>query len=168
MIVLDRFVKYVDNISEYTGRLVSFLAITLTLFTAYDVFVRYMFQAPTAWIYELTWMQNGALFMLGGAYITLHRAHIRVDILYKNFSERSKAIFDIICYLLIFLPVFYILMKHGIVYAWDSIACCEHSMVSYWQPALYPIKSVMAIGFTIFFLAGLSDLLKNIFNLIRR
>ncbi len=168
MMVLERFMKIVDTVSEYTGRLVSFLVIPLTLFVAYDVFARYLFQAPTAWVYELTWMQNGTLFILGGAYITLHRSHIRVDIFYKKYSERTKAIFDIIVYLLIFVPVFYILMKHSFVYARDSIACLEHSMISYWQPPLYPIKSVMAIGFIVFFLAGLSDLLKSIFSLIRR
>ena len=114
----------------------------------------------------MTWMQNGAFFILGGAYVTLGRSHVRVDILYRLYSARTKAIFDIILYLFIFIPVFYGLTKYSIVYAADSISILEHSMISYWQPALYPIKSIMAIGFLIFFLAGISDLLKNLLYLI--
>lgn len=168
MSILDRIIQGIDFISEYSGKLVSLLAIPLTLFVAYDVFARYLFQAPTSWVYEMTWMQNGTLFLISGAYITLNRAHIRVDILYKNYSPRAKTIFDSVVYVLIFLPIFYILMRHGITYAWESISINEHSMVSYWQPPLYPIKTIMAIGLTTFFLSGIADLLKNIFSLVRR
>ena len=168
MQTLYRIIKIIDFISEYSGKLISFIVLPLTIFVAYDVFVRYIFDAPTNWVYEMTWMQNGSLFILGGAYVTLKKSHIRVDILYKKYSEKTKKFFDIVVYLLIFVPVFYIMMKHSYFYAFESISYLEHSMISYWQPPLYPIKSILFIGLTIFFLSGVSDLLKIFFSFDRQ
>ena len=47
-----------DSISEWSGGICAWLAVPLAGFTAYDVIMRlYLFQAPTKWAYEMTWMQ---------------------------------------------------------------------------------------------------------------
>ncbi|MCX5908907.1 MAG: TRAP transporter small permease subunit, partial [Deltaproteobacteria bacterium] len=157
---LKGLIRRIDSISEWSGRICAWLAVPLVGFTAYDVIMRYLFQAPTKWAYEMTWMQYGALFMLGGAYGLKHKIHVRVDIIYNRWSVRTRAIFDLLTYLLIFFPVFYILLTHSAIYAYYSWEIWETSYVSYWQPPVYPIKTVMFVAILLFSLQGIAEFLR--------
>ena len=158
---LRKTVKFIDTVSEWTAKIACWLIIPLVLGTVYDVFMRYLFKAPTKWAYELSWMEYGAFFLLGGAYGLLHAYHIRVDIFYKKLSERAQATFDAIMYLIIFFPVFYILIAHGSTYAAYSWSIGEHSYLSYWQPPVYPIKTVMPVAFLLFGMQGIAEFIRN-------
>jgi TRAP-type mannitol/chloroaromatic compound transport system permease small subunit len=157
---LRKIVRRIDSISEWSGKIFSWFALPLVLFMSYDVIMRYLFQAPTKWAYETTWMLYGALFILGGAYGLKHKLHVRVDILYNRWSPRTRAIFDLMVYILIFFPIFYILITHSIIYAYYSWQLWETSYISYWQPPVYPIKTVMVVGFVLFFLQGIAEFLR--------
>jgi TRAP-type mannitol/chloroaromatic compound transport system permease small subunit len=157
---LRKIVARIDGISEWSGRICAWLSVPLVLFMSYDVIMRYLFQAPTKWAYEMTWMQYGALFMLGGAYALKHKLHVRVDIIYNRWSLRTRAIFDSVMYLVFFFPVFYILVTHSVIYAYYSWEILENSYVSYWQPPVYPIKTVMVIGLVLFALQGIAEFLR--------
>jgi TRAP-type mannitol/chloroaromatic compound transport system permease small subunit len=56
----------------------------------YEVIARYVFNAPTIWSFDLTYMLYGAMFMLGAAYALHKGAHIRTDFLLGQFSPRTK------------------------------------------------------------------------------
>ncbi len=157
---LRKFVRRIDSISEWSGKIFSWISLPLVLFMSYDVVMRYLFQAPTKWAYETTWMLYGALFILGGAYGLKHKLHVRVDILYNRMSPRSRAIFDLVVYLVIFFPVFYILVTHSLIYAYYSWELLEVSYISYWQPPVYPIKTVMVVGFVLFALQGIAEFIR--------
>jgi TRAP-type mannitol/chloroaromatic compound transport system permease small subunit len=83
-----------------------------------------------------------------------------VDIIFNRWSLRTQAIFDSVMYLVIFFPVFYILVGHSIIYAYYSWEIWENSYVSYWQPPVYPIKTVMVIGLVLFALQGIAEFLR--------
>jgi TRAP-type mannitol/chloroaromatic compound transport system permease small subunit len=157
---IGKIVGRIDSISEWSGKIVAWLSLPLVLFMSYDVIMRYLFQAPTKWAYEMTWMQYGALFILGGAYALKHKLHVRVDIIYNRWSPRTRAIFDLLVYLVMFFPVFYILIGHSAIYAYYSWEVWETSYISYWQPPVYPIKTVMVIGFVLFALQGIAEFLR--------
>ena len=61
-------IRGIDRFSDITGRLISLAMVFLVAIITYEVFARYLFRAPTAWVYELSYMANGAAFMLGCAY----------------------------------------------------------------------------------------------------
>jgi len=157
---LQRIVHRIDSISEWSGKIFCWISLPLVVFMAYDVIMRYLFQAPTKWAYEMTWMQYGALFMLGGAYGLKYKLHVRVDILYIRWSKKNRAIFDFLTYILIFFPVFYILITHSFIYAYYSWEVWETSYISYWQPPVYPIKSIMCLGLLLFGLQGIAEFLR--------
>ena len=150
-----------EQVSEWSGIIACWLIVPLVMGTVYDVLMRYFFQAPTKWAYELTWMEYGALFMLGGAYGLKHKLHVRVDVLFNMYPRKVQLWFDALMYLVIFLPLYTILIFHSIKYAAYSWKIFEHSYISYWQPPVYPIKTVMPIAFSMMFLQGLSELIKN-------
>jgi TRAP-type mannitol/chloroaromatic compound transport system permease small subunit len=161
MKLLKKIVTIIDAVSEWTGRIACWLIVPLVAGTVYDVLMRYFFKAPTKWAYELTWMEYGALFMLAGAYGLKHHVHIRVDIFYDKYPVRLQALFDALMYLVIFFPLFFFLIKHGIKYAAYSWSIQEQSYISYWQPPVYPIKTVIPVTFVLFALQGISEFVKN-------
>lgn len=158
--MIQKFMHYVDKTSEWTGRIACWIIVPMVLGTVYDVIMRYAFKAPTRWAYEMTWMEYGTLFMLGGAYGLLHQLHVRVDVLYKQYSKKVKLWFDAILYLLLFIPLFIILIKSSITFAADAWEIWEVSSISYWQPYIWPVKTVMPVAFILMFLQGLSELIK--------
>ena len=76
----------------------------LVVIITYEVFARYVFNAPTVWVYEASYMVNGSAFMLGCGYALYKGAHVRTDIYWEKFSERKKGIIDLISYLVLFFP----------------------------------------------------------------
>jgi TRAP-type mannitol/chloroaromatic compound transport system permease small subunit len=163
--MIQKYIFYMDKASDWTGRIACWIIVPMVLGTVYDVFMRYLFQAPTRWAYEMTWMEYGALFMLGGGYGMLHKLHVRVDVLFKNYPERVKLWFDAVIYLLVFLPLFAILIKASISFAYEACAIWEVSAISYWQPYIWPIKTLMPIVFIQMFLQAVSELIKILIQL---
>ena len=51
-----RLVKLIDKISEWTGALSAWIVIPLMLVVIYEVGMRHLFNAPTAWGYDVSWM----------------------------------------------------------------------------------------------------------------
>ena len=82
----------------------------LVLSITYEVVARYFFRAPTVWVFESSYMANGSAFMLGCAYALYKGAHVRTDIFWENYSERTKGIIDLVSYLLLFFPVMITMM----------------------------------------------------------
>jgi TRAP-type mannitol/chloroaromatic compound transport system permease small subunit len=161
MNALRKAISCIELVSEWAGKIACWLIVPLVLGTVYDVIMRYFFQAPTKWAYELTWMEYAALFMLGGAYGLKHKLHVRVDVLYNMYPKRVQAWFDTLMYLFIFLPLYCILIIYSYRYAAYSWKIMEHSYISYWQPPVYPIKTVLPVAFTMMFLQGMVELVKS-------
>ena len=115
-------IRTVDRFTDWTGTLVSWLSVPLVGAVAYEVIARYLFNAPTIWAFDVTYMLYGTLFMLGAAYALHKGAHIRTDFFWEQFSTRKKGLIDSISYLLFFFPGFLILLSvslHEAVYAWQ-------------------------------------------------
>jgi TRAP-type mannitol/chloroaromatic compound transport system permease small subunit len=158
--MIEKYIYYMDKTSDWVGKIACWIIVPLVLGTVYDVFMRYVFQAPTKWAYEMTWMEYGALFMLGGAYGLLHKLHVRVDVVFKNYPKRIQLWFDAAVYLFVFLPLFAILIMSSISFAAEACMIWEVSSISYWQPYIWPIKTLMPVVFILMFLQAVSELIK--------
>lgn len=82
---------YIDRFSEATGRTASWLTLAMVLVTFVIVVMRYVFDVGLIWLQEsLTWL-HAVVFMLGAAYTLQQEQHVRVDIFYREMSERRRA-----------------------------------------------------------------------------
>ena len=80
-----------DSVSAATGRAASWLTLAMVLVTVVIVVMRYIFDVGLIWLQEsLTWL-HAVVFMLGAAYTLQQEEHVRVDIFYRNMSERGRA-----------------------------------------------------------------------------
>ncbi|MEK0417952.1 MAG: hypothetical protein RI949_1958 [Pseudomonadota bacterium] len=59
-------IQWIDRWTDRTGHLVMLTFIPMILGAVYEVIARYVFNSPTSWSTDVTFMANGTMFMLGG------------------------------------------------------------------------------------------------------
>lgn len=150
----------IDNFNRKQGEISSLLIIPLLLVVIYEVIMRYLFNAPTVWGFEVTTFLYGLHYMLGFSYTDVNDGHVKVDIFSSLLSKRNQAILSIICTLVIFLPTFSLLAFASVKFAYTSIQGLELNSTS-WAPPIYPFKSIMALALIFLFLQGISNLIKD-------
>lgn len=149
---MRRFVYAINNISEWSGKLIFWMAWAMGAIIVYEIILRDAFNQPTIWAHESSMMLFGAYSILGGAYALRHRAHVNMDLLYGRLSTRGKAIADIVSSFLFF-AFCGILLWQSWGFALRSIEIGETS-ISYWRPIIWPVKCTMIIGAFLILLQG--------------
>lgn len=100
----------VDRVAIFIGRVAMIMIISMTSIMLYEVFLRYVVEAPTLWANELTLWIAGFVFLLSGFYAMQQRCHIRIFILYEIVPRWLQKTFDVISVALL------ILFACGLVY----------------------------------------------------
>ncbi len=62
----------------------------------YEVFVRYVFNRPTVWAFDLSWWLAGTTYLLAGLYVMQQRSHIRITLLYDMMPLRFRRVADVL------------------------------------------------------------------------
>lgn len=159
--MINKITKGIDSFQDWFGYLTAMLIFPMTAIIIYEVFMRYLFNRPTTWGFELTTYIYGIHFMLGLGYTLMYNGHVRVEVFVTLLSRRKQQIISILCNLFLLLPVFSLFCYASWSYAWTSVVRNEKSWTS-WAPPLYPFKLLMALGFLMFVIQGVSTLLKEI------
>ena len=157
-----RAIRTLDRFTLWIGHVCALLVVPLVLANTVEVSMRYVLGRPTNWAMETTVMSYGSLFMLGAAYALLKGAHVRTDMLWEKFSDRTKGVIDSVAFVLLFLPSMAVLCYMSmdeLVYAW-SIG--ERSTLTPWQPILWPFRAVVPLSAALLFLQGISELMKSL------
>jgi TRAP-type mannitol/chloroaromatic compound transport system permease small subunit len=157
---MQKFFLAVDRISTFAGQAFAWLIVALTGLICFEVFSRYVLNSPNPWAFDVQIMMYGTLFMMAGAYTLSKNGHVRGDILYGFFKPRTQAFFDLLLYLVFFLPGVIALAWAGYSFAGDSWAIREHSSISADGPPLYPFKTVIPIAGALLLLQGLVEILR--------
>jgi TRAP-type mannitol/chloroaromatic compound transport system permease small subunit len=153
-------IRTIDRFSDVTGRLIALTMLFLVASITYEVVARYFFHAPTIWVYESSYMANGAAFMLGCAYALYKGAHVRTDIFWEMYSERTKGIVDLVSYLVLFFPAMATMMFISIDDAWTSYELGERSQESTWRAVMWPFRASIPLSALLFMIQGVSEVLK--------
>lgn len=161
--LLLRLSRIIDRWTYWTGYVVAWLVIPLTFGLVYEVFSRYLFNRPTVWAYDVTYMLYGSLFMLGAAFTLYKGGHIRTDILYRTFSPRLQGIIDATLYLIFFFPGVIFFLIAGWDYAYRSWQTGELAAYSPWRPPIYPFKTVIPVAAALLLIQGISEFIKSIY-----
>lgn len=158
--------RKLDQLSEWSGRIFSWLIVPLTLLILYEVITRRFLDQPTIWTFEMSLFLYSAHFMLVIGYTLLYKAHVSVDVLYMHFSPKAQAIVSLITYTIFLLLFSSVLLWHGGIFAKTAWELKEVSW-SGWHPPLYPIKTVIPVTGLFLALQGISDFVKNVIFLAK-
>ena len=164
--MLESVSNAIQTLTRKEGEITSFIIYPLLLVVIYEVFMRYVFNAPTSWGFELTTFLYGLHYMFGFAYTDVHNAHVKVDIFTALLSTKKQALMGIITNLVMFMPVMACMTIWGFKYAWTSTVEQELNPTS-WAPPVWPIKILMALCFVFLCLQGIANLINDINTLTK-
>ena len=125
-----------------------------------NVLLRYGFSLGWIWAQELEWHILVPICLLGMSYALQQGEHVRVDVLFQSFSPRAKHAVDIIAAILgMLLSLIVIRLSiHYVMQAWDAN---EGSSNPGGMDHRYIIKSLIPIGFALYFAQSLSEAIKS-------
>jgi len=164
---MRKIVHTIDSISEKIGRAGCWLSVALVLIVTYEVFMRYVFTKPSLWAYEVTVMLAASLYVLAFSYAHLHRAHVRVDMIYSHLPSRGRAIIDALGGLLLFFPFIFLLTYISWSWMWHAWATAEKMPITGWYPPAGPLRTVVFIGIAMFALQGIAHFIRDVYLLIK-
>ncbi|AWG35572.1 TRAP transporter small permease subunit [Alcaligenes aquatilis] len=162
--MLQPISKLIDFVALVSARLAQFAAAILVTAMVWEVFARYVLHAPTVWAFDIAYMMNGAIFLLGMAWVMRQNEHISIDVVRKHLPKSFARISDVVLYLLVLFPLFAVLSKVGINKAWMAWKLNEVEMVSPWAPVMWPFYACIAIGLVAFTLQLLAHGLRCAVN----
>jgi TRAP-type mannitol/chloroaromatic compound transport system permease small subunit len=157
---IRRLILGVDRISVFVGKAFAWLIGALMVIVSAEVIKRYLLNAPSAWVFDVTAMMYGACFMMCGAYTLAQNKHVRGDFLYGSMRPRMQAGLDLALYLAFFLPGILSLVVAGWEFAHDSWAIREHTSTTAEGPPLYPIKMLIPVAGLLVLLQGAAEMIR--------
>ena len=164
---MHRLTKIIDKIVVKQAEVSSLLMVILVVMMCYEVVRRYFFNAPTIWGLELTTFIFGVHFVMGYGYTEHFDGHVRVDIFSSRFPEKVQNILYIVLTIGVTLPLVALLG----IWAWDNAIISTRileDLSSAWAPPIWPVKLLMALGFTFLFLQVLSNLIKRLLSVSQK
>lgn len=159
--------RWIDTTTKWVAGAAAWMVPLLILELVYDTAARYLFNAPTAWSYDISYMLYGGIFMLGAAHTLRIDRHVRIETFYGKLTQRGKAWVDGLGYLLCFFPAVGSLLYFSSGFAWRSWKMLEVSGESMWQPPIYPFKSLLPLAAALLLLQGVSEFLRCVRILVR-
>ena len=157
---MERFQLFVDRLSMWMGKTFAWCILILTFAVSYEVFVRYVLRAPTAWAYDVSYIMYGALFLMAGAYTVSRDGHVRGDVLYRLWPPRVQAGVDLVLYVLFYFPGVLAFIYSGYTFAHMSWLFKETSVYSPASIPIYQLKALIPVAGVVLALQGISELVR--------
>lgn len=159
--MLDTLVKRLDGFAEKTGDFLAFLPLLLVLVQFSVVLLVYVFSSGSVQLQESLQYINAMMFLGGAGYTAFKDEHVRVDLLYCNFSERGKTAVNFYGTLFLLVPFLALFWHASIPYVTDSWAIMETSVESSGLPFIYILKSTLLLFAFTLSLHAIADLLRH-------
>lgn len=156
-------VRFTDNLSRAFGALAAVIVIVLIVLMLYDVMMRYVFNAPTLWGFEVNTFLMGASFVLSVGYALSHDAHVRVDLLYTPATRPLLRWVDLLGFVVLMLPASLWITSGLWHYFAESYRTGERSGGSAWNPVLWPFRFFLFLGFLSLTLQIVAEIVKRIY-----
>lgn len=156
-----RLIDAIDAFSERTGHLIAWLTLAMMLLTCVIVVLRYVFSINFIALQESIGYLHAMVFLLGAAYTLKCDGHVRVDILYREFSARNKAWVNALGAILFLFPVSLFILFSSWDYAISSWLINEGSPNAGGIPALYLLKTLIPVTGFLLSLQGVGEVLRS-------
>lgn len=132
------------------------------------VFTRFIFSYEQAFMADLVRFWYAALFLFASAYTLLEEGHVRVDVLYSAFDERTKGLVNAVGSVLLGISLCVVIMMYGMssraavingpLLLFETTPTGFGMYVKYWMAGFLGIFAItMQIQFAGYFLEGIAD-----------
>jgi TRAP-type mannitol/chloroaromatic compound transport system permease small subunit len=140
----------IDTFIDAVGRVTAWSSFALAAVMGGNVLLRYVFHTGTVWSQELEWHLMAPICLFGMSYALRHGEHVRVDVMFAGFTQRSKNFVEFLSSLIL-MAISVIVIWLSINYVMQSWSIGEGSANPGGIPARYVLKSLIPIGFALMF-----------------
>ena len=154
------YVKYVDYASTKFGRLSMYLIFLMIGTLLLGAITRNILNFPLSWTVEMAQFTITAYYILGGPYSMQMNDHVRMDLIYGLYSDKTKAKIDV--FTNIFLLVYLIVLLIGAISSTQYAIEYGQRKFSQWNPSMIPIKIIMTFGIFLMILQTISTFFKDL------
>ena len=151
--------SFIDHISKFFGLAVSQLYLLCALITCYEVISRYLFSSPTQWAFETVMVLCASAWMLSAGYITLHKRHIGITVIYIMVSKAKQWYLDLFAYIIGIISLWFF-VDDTLVRAIESVMMTERAGSAWNSPQPLILKTMLVTGAVIY----LTQLLVNLYR----
>ena len=152
-------IRAIDAVNETVGRVVSIIAVVFAAIIIYDVILRYVFEEPTRWAFDVTKQLFGFYFVMLGGSALRHRAHVQVDILTERLGPTALRGVEVLGYIIFFFPFTWVFVTRSWEFALRSWNQGETTYGAIQMP-VYPLKMAMCVAAGLLLIQGVSEVLK--------
>ncbi|GAB4341417.1 MAG: TRAP transporter small permease subunit [Cyanophyceae cyanobacterium] len=163
---LLRLSRLIDRGIEQLGRLTYWLVLAMVAIGAWNAVGRHLGRAisvnlTTNTLVEAQWYLFDLVFLFGAAYALKHDEHVRVDVFYKGWPPRRKAIANLIGISLFLIPFCLLSIYFSWNWTFNSWKIFEMSSDPGGLPR-YPIKTAVILSFILLIIQGISEAIKQV------
>jgi TRAP-type mannitol/chloroaromatic compound transport system permease small subunit len=144
------------------------LALLVVIAELLIVFTRFIFSYEQAYMSDLVRFWYAALFLFASAYTLIEEGHVRVDVFYSTFSDRTKGLVNAYGSILLGVSVCVVVLVIGMggpstlinapILIFETTPTGFGMYVKYWMAGFLGVFAVtMLIQFVGFFLEGVAD-----------
>lgn len=158
---LGRFTLKIDKLSLFLEKPFRWNLFFIMSFICLEVIMRYVFHMPWVWGLDVRSQIYGGNLMIAAGYCLIVRGHITVDILMVALPLAKARLLEFWNYVLFFFPTVMAVCITGWIAAVRGWRLHEHAKTTY-SPPIYPFQTVLAIGYVILLITGISEAVKDL------
>jgi TRAP-type mannitol/chloroaromatic compound transport system permease small subunit len=152
------FIKF----NRFLGNITAILLLLMMFNILLNVILRYFFSYGSIAMQEMEWHLFSVMFLLGISYALQDEAHVRVDFIYERFSNKRKALINIIGTILFLIPFALFIIYGSYEFVFDAYDVAEISENPGGLTHRWIIKAMIPLSFFILLLSGVSYIFKNV------
>lgn len=162
MTALLAFASAIDGLNRLLGRITAWLMPLVVLIAAAVVVLRYLFNMGFPWLSESFIWLHGAIFLLAAAYVLQIEGHVRVDVFYRRYTPRRRAVVNLLGVVFLLWPAMWVLGWRSLPIAERSWRMQEASPTPNGLPFLYLMKALIIVFCILVALQGLALLIRSL------
>lgn len=165
MKAIENYLRFTDWLNARFAWIVAFLIVPMLCIMIWEIVMRYFFDAPSLWAYEISLFLYGGYIVLGGAYTQLAGGHVNVDVIWGRLPPRGRALLDVFTsgFAFLFLGVLFWASLNITINSWQT----GETTMSHWKPIYYPLRTTLPVGCLLFMMQELAKLIRDVATVIK-
>ena len=158
---LLRLSRLIDALNDRFASIAKWAVLASCFISAGNAVVRYLANYSSNALLEIQWYLFAGCVMLGAAQVLRLNEHVRVDVIYGQYSGRAQAWVDLLGFIFFLLPVMVLM----IYFSWPLfIQMYSTGEMSSNSGGLirWPAMLLLPLGFSLLLLQGISEIIKRV------
>jgi TRAP-type mannitol/chloroaromatic compound transport system permease small subunit len=159
---LHNLTVVIDKISELTGKISSWFVVLMVLITCLVVIMRYILGLGSVLLQDIVLYLHASLFLLGASFAFKRDSHVRVDIFYRDLSNKNKSVINLVGNLVLLQPLCLVIFLYSWGFVEFSWQIMESSPEPDGLPFVYIQKTLLLLMSFFLWIQSISEILKSL------